>query len=99
MLTNFQKTCLEMYEIDPACFLTAPRLAWQADVKETKGKLHLPTDINMLLMVKECIRGGICNAIDQYVKAKNKYMKDYDKNKELSYLKYGYVTKVALEWF
>ena len=32
--------------------------------------------------------GRICNAIHRYAKASNKYMKDYDKNKESSYLKY-----------
>ena len=42
----------------------------------------------MLLMVEEGIRGGICHAIHHYVKAINKYIKDYDKNKELFYLKY-----------
>ena len=42
----------------------------------------------MLLMVKKGIRGGICNAIHRYAKANNRYMKDYDKNKESSYLKY-----------
>ena len=46
------------------------------------------TDIDMLLMVEKGIRGGICNAIHQYAKANNKYMNDYDKKKELSYLKY-----------
>ena len=39
-------------------------------------------------MVKKGIRGGICNAIHRYAKANNRYMKDYDKNKESSYLKY-----------
>ena len=39
-------------------------------------------------MVEKGIRGGICHAIHQYVKANNKYMKDYDKNKESSYLKH-----------
>ena len=39
-------------------------------------------------MVKKGIKGGICNAIHRYAKANNKYMKDYDKNKESSYLKY-----------
>ena len=39
-------------------------------------------------MVEKGIRGGICNAIHRYAKADNKYMKDYDKNKEISYLKY-----------
>ena len=42
----------------------------------------------MLLMVQKGIRGGICNTIYQYAKANNKYMKDYDKNKESSYLRY-----------
>ena len=40
----------------------------------------------MLLMVEKGIRGGTCNAIRQYEKANNKYMKDYDKNKESSHL-------------
>ena len=42
----------------------------------------------MLLMVEKGIRGGICHAKYQYAKANNKSMKDYDKNKESSYLKY-----------
>ena len=39
-------------------------------------------------MVEKGIRGGICHVIHQYAKANNKYMKDYDKKKESSYLKY-----------
>ena len=42
----------------------------------------------MLLMVEKGIRGEICHAIHRYAKANNKYMKDYDRNKESSYLKY-----------
>ena len=42
----------------------------------------------MLLIVEKGIRGGICHSIYQYVKANNKYMKDYDQNKESSYLRY-----------
>ena len=53
-----------------------------------KVKLDLLTDTDMLLMVEKEIRGGICHAIHRYEKANNKYMKDYDKNKESSYLKY-----------
>ena len=41
----------------------------------------------MLLMLRKGIRGGICHVIDQYSKAKNKYMKYYDEYKEWSYLK------------
>ena len=36
--------------------------------------------------LKKGIRGGICNAIHRYAKANNKYMRDYDKNKESSIL-------------
>ena len=42
----------------------------------------------MLLMVEKGIRGGICHAIHRYAKANNKYMKNYDKNIESSYLIY-----------
>ena len=40
----------------------------------------------MLLMVEKGIRGGICHTIYQYSEANNKYMKDYDRNKESWYL-------------
>ena len=42
----------------------------------------------MLLMVEKSSWGEICHAIHQYAKANNKYMKDYDKNKESSYIQY-----------
>ena len=42
----------------------------------------------MSLMVEKGIRGGICHSVYRYANANNKYMKDYDKNKESSYLKY-----------
>ena len=56
--------------------------------KKTKVKLELLTDIDMLLMVEKRIRGGTCHAIHQYAKVNNKSTKDYDKNKESSFLKY-----------
>ena len=39
-------------------------------------------------MVEKGIRGGVCHAIFPYAKANKKYRKDYDKNKESSYIKY-----------
>ena len=38
----------------------------------------------MLLMVEEDIRSRIAHAVHWYVKANNKHMKNYDKNKESS---------------
>ena len=56
--------------------------------KKDKSKLDLLTDIDMLLMLEKCITGGICNSIYQYANANNKYMKDYDKNRESSTIQY-----------
>ena len=44
---NFKNMSIEIYELDPAKFLTAPGLAWQAAPKKTKLKLDFLTDINM----------------------------------------------------
>ena len=85
---NFRHICLKIYKLDPVNFLLAPRLVWQAALKKAKVKLDLLTDINMLITVEKGIRGGISRSIYQYAKANNKYMKDYDKNKESSYLQY-----------
>ena len=46
-------------------------------------------------MVKKGVKRGICHAIHQYPKANNKYMKDYDNNKESSYLKYWDVNNLC----
>ena len=42
----------------------------------------------MFLKYEEGIRGGICNKVHSYAQANNKYMKNYDKNKESSFLMY-----------
>ena len=39
-------------------------------------------------MIEEGIRDGIGHAIYMYAQAKNKYLKNYNKNIELSYLVY-----------
>ena len=35
------KICLEIYKLDPAQFLTAPGVAWQAALEKIKVKLYL----------------------------------------------------------
>ena len=42
----------------------------------------------MLLIVEKGIRGEICHPIHRCAKVNNKYMKNYDKNIESSYLEY-----------
>ena len=42
----------------------------------------------MLLLFEKGTCSGMCNAICKYVKANNKYMKNYDNTKESKYLMY-----------
>ena len=42
----------------------------------------------MLLMAEDGIRGGICHSIHRYAKANSKYMENYNKNEESSYIQY-----------
>ena len=81
---NFRDKCIEIYKLEPAHFVSASGLAWQACLKKTGVKLGLLTDLDMLLMAEEGIKGGICLAINRYAKANNKYMDNYDKNIESS---------------
>ena len=53
-----------------------------------RGRIRIADRCRMLLMVEKDIRGGMCHAFRRDTKANNKYMKDYDKNKESSYLMY-----------
>ena len=53
---NFRNKYIEIYKLDPAHFLSAPGLAWEASLKKTGVKLELLTDYDMLLMVEKGIR-------------------------------------------
>ena len=78
---NFRNMCPKIYELDPAKFLSAPGLAWQAALKKTKIKLDFLTVIEVLSMVEKSITGRICHSIYRYAKTNNKYMKVYHKIK------------------
>ena len=85
---NFRKACIETYELDPSHFISLPGLAWQACLKKTDVELELLTDYDMLLMIEEGIRGGICQAVHRYAKANNRYITDYNESKKSSYIQY-----------
>ena len=68
---NFRNKCINIYELDPPHFLSAPGLAWQACLKKAGIRLELLIDIDRLLMVEKGTRGRICHAIHRYAKANN----------------------------
>ena len=85
---KFRNMRLEIFELDPLYFVSAPGLAWQACLKKRGVKFELLADYDMILMIEKGIRGGICQATHRYAKANNKYMKNYNKNIESSYIEY-----------
>ena len=56
---NFRDECIGKYQLDPAHFLLAPGLAWQACSKKTEVELELLTDNDMLTIAEKRIRGGM----------------------------------------
>ena len=58
---NFRDKCIEIDELDPAHFLSAPGLSWKACLKKTKVELELLTDNDVLLMSEKRFR-GMCQA-------------------------------------
>ena len=85
---NFRDKCIEIYELDPTYFVSAPGLAWEACFKKTEVELELLTIYDMSLMVENRVRGGFCQASHRYAKANNNYINNYDKNIEPSYITY-----------
>ena len=53
-----------------------------------KNKCELLTDVDKLLIIEAGIGGGMCQSVHRYAKANNKYMKNYNKSIESSYLIY-----------
>ena len=48
--------CLDIHELDPAYFVSAPGLAWQACLKKTGVKLELISDYDIILMIEKVLR-------------------------------------------
>ena len=89
---SFRNKSLEIYKVDPAHFLSAPRLVWKACSKKKEVELELLTDADVLLMLEKGIR---------YAKTNNKYMTIWRQNCHTSCTKIqqsiwmGNVTKVT----
>jgi hypothetical protein len=86
---NFRNTCFEHYGLDPANYISAASLSWDAMMLKTGVKLELISDLKVLDIIERSKRGGLCFVgSKRHVVANNKYMDTYDADKESNYLMY-----------
>ena len=83
----FRNNSLDEYQLDPAYFVSAPLLVWNALFKHIDRPIPLITDPEMYRMIQPNIRGGICHASVHYARAINKLMGSlYDPQQPTSYI-------------
>ncbi|XP_063223272.1 uncharacterized protein LOC134531497 [Bacillus rossius redtenbacheri] len=85
---SFRFVCLQHYSLDPAHYITAPSLAWDALLIKTGVRLDLVTDPDIYLFLESAVRGGITNVSRCHAKANNVYMSSHDPSLPSSYICY-----------
>ena len=85
---KFIDTCLKYYELDPCHYFSSPGLSWDAMLKMTDVKLEEISDIGKYLFIEKGRRGEISYIAKRYAKANNKYMSDYDSEKQSTCITY-----------
>ena len=84
---RFRTMCLNTYKLDPALYLSAAQLSFDAALKKTKANLELITDPAMFSMIDSGIRGGISMISNRYAHANNPQIAGYDPTKPMSWIK------------
>ena len=85
---GFRTMGIETYGLDPAYYVSAPQLSWDAMLKITRVSLELISDPAMFRMVDSGIRGGVSMITTRFARANNVPLGDlYDENKQKSWIK------------
>ena len=85
---KFISTCLKFYGLDPCHYFSSLGLSWDAMLKMTGLKLEKISDIDKYLFIEKRSRGGISYIAKRHAKANNKYMNDYDPEKQSAFITY-----------
>ena len=77
---RFRSVSMEQgrFEMDPAHYVSAPQMAWDAMLKKTGATLDLITDPAMYQMIESGMRGGVCMISQRYAKANNELVGEYN---------------------
>ena len=85
---TFRKTCMASYHLDPANYISAPSLSWDAFLKQSGAEIELISDMDMFQFFEKGMRGGISQISHRYAKANNPQLPDYNPDEESSFITY-----------
>ena len=86
---SFRTGSMDNYKLDPAHYVSAPHLSWDAMLKMTQCNLQLLDDSEMFRMIDTNLRGGICMITKRYARANNPRLGAfYDPTKPTSHIMY-----------
>ncbi|KAK9803622.1 hypothetical protein WJX72_006416 [[Myrmecia] bisecta] len=86
---NFRKFAMDTYRMDPAHYISAPGLFWDALLKQSKVSLDMFTaGLEDMYYFCENIRGGVSTINHHYAKANNPYLPDFDSSQPTTYIIY-----------
>ena len=86
---SFRSGSMDNYKLDPAHYVSAPHLSWDAMLKMTQCNLQLLDDPEMFRMIDNNLRGGICMITKRYARANNPRLRAfYDPSKPTSHIMY-----------
>ena len=74
------------FEVDPAHYVSAPQMAWDAMLKKTGVTLDLITESAMYLMIESGMRGGVCMISKRHAQANNPPVGNFISKQSLSYI-------------
>jgi len=108
---NFRQFCLKQFQLDPAHYVSAPHLSWDAMLKMTEVKLELSADKEIYDTISKGVRGGVSVISTRYAKANNPAMGarfdpsqpqstivDFDKTNLYGFIMTLYLPFGGLEW-
>ena len=84
----FSKTCFDNYKLDPAHYVSAPHLTWDAMLLKTSVNIGLLSDPEMFSFYNNNIRGGVCYISKRHARANHPDLPDYDATMPIVLLPY-----------
>ena len=88
MFEKFRAVSIEQgrFELDPAHYVSAPQMAWDAMLKKTGVTLDLISEPAMYLMIESGMLGGVCVISNRHTQANNPPVGTFNPEQALGFI-------------